>query len=160
MAATQTTDNGTLASEHREIVIADLQAQLVELIDLGLLAKQAHWNVVGPNFRPIHQHLDEMVEEYQRFGDDVAERINALDSFPDGQVKDIADGTPFPSLPRGALKDVDVVQALAERLETAIAGARARIERLDDHDLVSQDLLIELVTELEKQRWMLRAQLR
>ena len=37
-----------------------LQATLVELIDLSLQAKQAHWNVVGPAFKPVHEFLDEL----------------------------------------------------------------------------------------------------
>jgi starvation-inducible DNA-binding protein len=33
------------------------------------------------------------------------------------------------------------------------------MERVGDVDLVSQDVLIEVVRELEKQQWMLRVQL-
>ena len=34
-----------------EQTAAELQAMLVDLIDLALIGKQAHWNVVGPHFR-------------------------------------------------------------------------------------------------------------
>ena len=36
---------------------------------------------------------------------------------------------------------------------------RSRMDRLVDADLASQDVLIGVVRELEKQQWMLRAQL-
>jgi starvation-inducible DNA-binding protein len=36
---------------------------------------------------------------------------------------------------------------------------RTRTNRLGDADVASQDVLIEVVRELEKQQWMLRAQL-
>jgi DNA-binding ferritin-like protein len=42
----------------REEVGQQLQATLVELIDLSLLGKQLHWSVVGPLFRPLHQQLE------------------------------------------------------------------------------------------------------
>lgn len=42
-----------------------LQDTLVALIDLSLQAKQAHWNVVGPNFRPLHELLDEFTDAYR-----------------------------------------------------------------------------------------------
>jgi starvation-inducible DNA-binding protein len=44
------------AHERREIGL-ELQATLVELVDLSLVGKQLHWSVVGPMFRPLHQQL-------------------------------------------------------------------------------------------------------
>ena len=46
-----------------ETVAKALQATLVELIDLALVGKQAHWSVVGPQFRSIHLELDEIKRE-------------------------------------------------------------------------------------------------
>ena len=37
-----------------EKVVADMLSTLVELIDLALLGKQAHWSVVGEHFRSVH----------------------------------------------------------------------------------------------------------
>ena len=45
-----------------ETVTKALQATLVEFIDLALVGKQAHWSVVGPQFRSIHLELDEIVD--------------------------------------------------------------------------------------------------
>lgn len=61
MAATLETK---FPAAQRQAVGSHLQSQLVELIDLGLQAKQAHWNVVGPPFRSVHHELDEMVQAY------------------------------------------------------------------------------------------------
>ena len=47
-----------------------LQKVLVNLIDLQLVGKQAHWNVVGPNFRDLHLNLDEVVDIAREGGDD------------------------------------------------------------------------------------------
>ncbi|HET6736773.1 ferritin-like domain-containing protein, partial [Mycobacterium sp.] len=41
---------------------ANLQRVLVDLIELHLQGKQAHWNVVGTNFRDLHLQLDELVD--------------------------------------------------------------------------------------------------
>ena len=48
---------------------------------------------------------------------------------------------------------------LAERLEDVTERIRARMDRLGEIDLASQDVLIEVVRELEKQLWMLRVSL-
>ena len=47
-----------LSDKNNDKVSGLLQQNLVNLIDLALLLKQAHWNVVGPNFRSIHLQLD------------------------------------------------------------------------------------------------------
>jgi hypothetical protein len=49
-----------LGAHQREEVGQELQATLVELVDLSLIGKQLHWTVVGPNFRPLHLQLDEL----------------------------------------------------------------------------------------------------
>ena len=49
----------------------------------------------------------------------------------------------------------DLVQRLADVTERI----RGRMDRLGELDLASQDVLIEVIRELEKQQWMLRVQL-
>ncbi|HLJ04214.1 MAG TPA: hypothetical protein VKT31_12285 [Solirubrobacteraceae bacterium] len=58
-----------LAEPHaREEVGNQLQALLVELIDLSLLGKQLHWSAVGPLFRPLHLQLDELIDSWRELG--------------------------------------------------------------------------------------------
>jgi starvation-inducible DNA-binding protein len=47
-----------LGSHVRDEVGRQLELALIELVDLSLVGKQLHWTVVGPNFRPLHLHLD------------------------------------------------------------------------------------------------------
>ena len=60
------------------VVDKALQQALVDLTDLSLLGKQAHWNIQGSRFRALHLQLDEIVEEVRVGADDVAERLAAL----------------------------------------------------------------------------------
>lgn len=137
--------------------VATLQDHVYDLIDLGLLTKQAHWNVTGANFRPIHLQLDEIVDLARTYSDEIAERINALKAFPQGQVRHVAEASKFESWPAGALNDDDVVDGMVSRLDALTSRMRERIEALDPEP-GSQDLLIAQLQELEKQAWMLRAQ--
>ena len=63
-----------LQDADKEITGNVLQATLVDLLDLSLIAKQAHWNVVGPHFRSAHLQLDELVDIARGYVDRVAER--------------------------------------------------------------------------------------
>jgi len=73
---------------------ANLQRVLVDLIELHLQGKQAHWNVVGTNFRDLHLQLDELVDFAREASDTVAERMRALDSVPDGRSDTVAAAPP------------------------------------------------------------------
>ncbi|MFD8692663.1 Dps family protein [Streptomyces sp. NPDC059651] len=135
-----------------------LQGALVDLVDLSLVAKQVHWNVVGPRFRSVHLQLDEVVDTARQHSDTVAERASALGVNPDGRSGTIAKTTAIDSVPEGWVKDVDAVRTLVDALSVVIGRMRERIEVTGDPDPVSQDILIALTADLEKHAWMFQAE--
>jgi starvation-inducible DNA-binding protein len=139
---------------------AALQDSLVELIDVALQAKQYHWNVVGPHFRAVHLQLDEITDAVRLWYDDVAERMTALKVSPDGRAATVAAATPRPEAGAGWLRDAATVEALAARLAAVATSLHARAAAIGDTDLISQGILVEIGAGLEKQAWMLRAQIR
>ncbi|AYC37145.1 Dps family protein [Streptomyces griseorubiginosus] len=148
----------TLSDSARETAGEALQSTLVDLIGLSLIGKQAHWNIVGPRFRSIHLQLDEVVATARTFSDTVAERSAALGLPPDGRPETIAAAYTLPGSKNGWIKDDEVVRLVAETLEAAIGRLRERIEATEKADPVTQDLLIGITAELEKQRWMFEAE--
>jgi starvation-inducible DNA-binding protein len=137
---------------------AELQAVLVDLVDLSLQGKQAHWNVVGPHFRTLHLELDEVVEDVRKWADEVAERLRALGFAADGRAGYIAKHSTLESLPEGIINDKEVLRCFSDQLATAAARGRAAIDRLAGADMVTEDILIEAVQGLEKHLWMFRSQ--
>ena len=135
-----------------------LQALLVELVDLSLLGKQLHWNVVGPLFRPLHLQLDELIDSWRELADAVAERAVAIGVSPDGQSGTVTRDNPLREVDRGELEDHVVVRELTSRLAEVAERAREKMDRLGDLDAASQDVVIEVVRALEKHLWMIRAQ--
>src|SRR4051795_12458040 len=143
----------------REGVGQELQATLHELIDLSLIGKQLHWAIVGPLFRPLHLHLDELVDSWRELADTVAERAVALGYVPDGQARAVSSGSQLAPIAQSPIDDHVVVRELTHRIAQASELARGRMDRLGEIDLASQDVLIDVVRTLEEQQWMLRAQL-
>ncbi|MFF1924309.1 Dps family protein [Streptomyces sp. NPDC058221] len=135
-----------------------LQGALVDLVDLSLVAKQVHWNVVGPRFRSVHLQLDEVVDTARQHSDTVAERASAIGVNPDGRSATIARTTAIDSVPEGWVKDVDAVRTLVDALGVVIGRMRERIEVTGEPDPVSQDILISLTADLEKHAWMFQAE--
>jgi starvation-inducible DNA-binding protein len=138
---------------------AELQATLVELVDLALIGKQLHWNIFGRPFKPLHEHLDDLVDSWRELSDTVAERSVALGIAPDGRAGTISADSGIENLDVGALDTDAALQALVTRLADVAERARGRMDRLGNLDLASQDVLVEVVRELEKQLWMIRASL-
>ncbi len=147
----------TLSDAHRDAVAAELQATLVQLIDVALQSKQLHWTVVGPSFRPLHMHLDEIVADVRAWSDDVAERCSALGVAPIGTAQQISASTTLPAPPTFFVQDEDAAHLMVERLLMTAAAIRDRLSILEPMDVGSHDLLIGVLTGLEKHAWMLRA---
>ncbi|MFI8193544.1 Dps family protein [Streptomyces sp. NPDC085946] len=148
----------TLPEEARRVSGEALQDTLVDLLGLSLIGKQAHWNVVGPRFRSLHLQLDEVVASARAFADTVAERSAALGVPPDGRPETIAKAFTLPSPENGWVRDSDVVRVMVESLEAAVGRLRERIDATEKADPVTQDLLIAVTADLEKQRWMFAAE--
>jgi starvation-inducible DNA-binding protein len=148
----------TLRHEDREAIGVELQGVLVTLIDLSLLGKQAHWNIVGPNFRALHLQLDELIDAWRLASDAVAERAVALGYQPDGRSATVAERSELEALPEGQILDSDVVAAFTRLLTDAIGTIRTRMDRLEEVDAVTADILHGVVAGLEENLWMIRVQ--
>ncbi|MGW4034314.1 Dps family protein [Streptomyces sp. NPDC004838] len=135
-----------------------LQGALVDLVDLGLVAKQVHWNVMGPRFRSVHLQLDEVVDTARLHSDTVAERCSAIGVSPDGRAATVASKSAIGGVPDGWIKDVAAVRTLVDALGAVIDRMRERITVTADPDPVSQDILISLTADLEKHAWMFQAE--
>lgn len=147
-------------SEQQGAEIAELlQKQLSRYTDLHLTLKHVHWNVVGPNFIGVHEMLDPQVDLVRAYADEVAERIAALGKSPKG--------TPGAIIADRTWDDYSLCRDLASAhlaaLDLAYDGViqdtRKNIERLEELDLVTQDMLIDHAGELEKFQWFVRAHL-
>ncbi len=118
-----------------------LQRVLVDLIELAGQGKQAHWNVVGKNFRDTHRQLDEIIEAARTFSDTVAERMRALHALPDGRSDTVAETTTLPEFPQGEIDTAEVIDLVTERLEAAIGTCREVHDEVDEEDPTSADIL-------------------
>ncbi|REJ76666.1 MAG: DNA starvation/stationary phase protection protein [Acidobacteria bacterium] len=142
----------------REKTVAILQGCLVDLLDLALQGKQAHWNLLGTRFRSVHLQLDEIIDAARMASDEVAERIVTLGRAADGRAAEIAGSTRLEKFPGGLLSVDDAISHYSDRLAKTIEGLRSGISQLGELDPISEDLLIGISAGLEKHLWMMQAQ--
>ena len=136
----------------------NLQLVLTDLIELHLQGKQAHWNLVGTNFRDLHLQLDEIVAAARLFADQAAERMRALHALPDGRSSAVADGTRLEEFPEGLVSTKDTVKLITKRLERTVQTIRDVHDEVNDEDPTSADLLHAITERLEQLAWMVNAE--
>jgi starvation-inducible DNA-binding protein len=141
-----------------ETLADNLQKVHVDLIELHLQGKQAHWNVVGRNFRDTHLILDEIIEAARTFSDDVAERMRALYITPDGRSKTVSANTSLPEFPEGEVDTTETIDLVAERLYATVGTMRGVHDAIDEEDPSTADLLHAMIIRLEQFAWMVSAE--
>ena len=137
-----------------------LNQRLADLIDLHSQAKQAHWNVKGPQFIALHQLFDGVAETVDEFVDTVAERVVALGGTAAGTIDVVASQS---SLPRYSSELVGG-RGHVDALSTSIAAAGERIRAAIDQaehlgDAGTADLFTGISRELDKQLWFVESHL-
>jgi len=119
-----------------------LNNRLAEAIDLQTQAKQAHWNVKGPQFIALHKLFDEIDEAVEEYVDLLAERVV--------QLGGIAEGT------------ITTGEEHVWALSSALSGFGERIRRAIDQtadlgDVDSSDICTEISRGTDKWLWFVEA---
>jgi starvation-inducible DNA-binding protein len=136
----------------------NLQRVLVDLIELHLQGKQAHWNLVGTNFRDLHLQLDEIVDTAREASDTIAERMRALNAVPDGRSDTVTASTTLPAISPAELSTAETVELITTRIYATVGTMRVVHDDVDAVDPSTADLLHEMIDSLEKAAWMLKSE--
>ena len=112
----------------------DLQAVLVDLVELHLQVKQAHGNATGCGFRHLHLSLDELVDIAREASDTIAERMRALQ------------------------QKAKMVELMTARITAAVDTVRGAHDRVEAADPATADLLHSIIDDLENRAWVITAE--
>ena len=147
-----------LASPTRQSAIGMLNEQLADAIDLYLQAKQAHWNIKGPNFVGLHHLFDQIASDAQGYADLIAERAVALGGVARGTLQAVSQQSQLREYPVELGDWRDHVRSMQDALATFGRGARKAIDdatALNDAD--TADLFTEISRGVDKSLWMVEA---
>jgi starvation-inducible DNA-binding protein len=149
-----------LTESTRQQIIDILNARLADTIDLKTQAKQAHWNVKGPEFFQLHELFDSIAGHLDDQADLIAERVTALGGTALGTARVVASTSAIPEYDLDAVGGLDHVVALSERLAKAANQFRTEIDRTDDlGDKATADLFTQITRNADKDLWFLEAHL-
>ncbi len=146
-----------LEADKRTAINTDLQASVVELLELYHDAKQSHWNLRGPLYFPLHENLQEYADLYLKYADLLAERQLQIGMSADGRTSTVVQSANLPQFPGGPLSDRQVLDLMTERIYTIAKRIRTRIDSTGKNgDEVTSNKFQDLSYELDKQVWQFR----
>ncbi|MGB3786813.1 MAG: DNA starvation/stationary phase protection protein [Phormidesmis sp.] len=154
---TQTQLPTSSTSDHQASINA-LQATLTELQALQLQTKQAHWNVSGTLYYPLHEMLQEHYEKISKDADMVAERLLSIGASSDGRAPTIVQTSTLPEIPGGFIDDAQVLTFFINQYERVGERLYDRIKAVEDADPTSANILQEVEGDIEVYQWQVRAE--
>ncbi len=151
----------TLPVNARKAMIAPLNQLLAEALATYTHAKQAHWNVRGPQFIALHELFDKVAQAVLAMSDELAERAVQLGGEVTGTLAAAAKSSKLPSYPTPKKITADVhTQAVVSALSFLSALTRKGIEAAEKaDDAVTADMLTAMTAELDKQLWFVESHL-
>jgi starvation-inducible DNA-binding protein len=148
-----------LSEEQRQGVVNLLNQDLSDSYLLVIKTKKYHWDVIGPQFRTLHQLWDEQYEALSMNIDAIAERIRALGGYPIGTAKGFLENASLREHAGDLPNASEMVERLVSDHEQVIRNLRGHIDECGDsfHDEGTADFLTGLMEQHEEMAWMLRS---
>jgi starvation-inducible DNA-binding protein len=144
----------------REKLVDILNLHLAHAIDMGLQAKQAHWNVRGPGFIALHELFDKVSAAVQEGIDVLAERCTQLGGTAHGTIQQLNKTSVLKPYPTTIVSGPEHVQALSRALAQYGKGLRLAIEDTEKlGDKGTADIFTELTREADKYLWFVEVHL-
>ncbi len=137
------------------LTVQNLEIALANSYALALKTQNYHWNVVGENFKSLHELFGAQYEEIFDAIDEIAERIRTLGPKVDGTFENFSKISSIKSGNKN-LNKIEMIQDLILGHETIINGLKSAIKvAQDEGDEATADMFIGRIQAHEKAVWML-----
>ncbi|MCG6133884.1 MAG: DNA starvation/stationary phase protection protein [Nostoc sp. LLA-1] len=148
-----------LTEEQRQGVMELLNRDLADSYVLIVKTKKYHWDVVGPQFRSLHQIWEEQYEKLTLNIDALAERVRALGGYPVGTMESFLKIATLKEYGEHIPLATEMVARLVEDHEQVIRNLRDHVDQCSEqfHDEGTSDFLTGLMEDHEEMAWMLRS---
>ncbi|MEK9503761.1 DNA starvation/stationary phase protection protein Dps [Gaopeijia maritima] len=148
----------TLPDGTRHASVELLNARLADAIMVGLQAKQAHWNVRGPRFLPLHELFDSVAEHAREWADLMAERAGALGGVVDGTPASVIERSDLPTYPTELIDADGHIERMAEVLASFSRRLLGSIEAAGEAgDPATEDVFTEVARAVDQDFWFIEA---
>jgi starvation-inducible DNA-binding protein len=145
--------------EERRKSVTGLQQLTVDLLALHNMYKEAHWDLTGPLYVPLHEYYQQQADFYLQQADLFAERVLHLGASVDGRFSTIARTTKLAEMSVGYLTDDHSIKLLLDRVTVLQKEIYKLIGETAESDPPTGNKLQDLAYSVDKDLWQLRAHL-
>lgn len=129
----------------------NLATILCDLVVAGVKARNAHWNVVAPNLKEMHELFGDIYSKTNRYVDDIAERMVQLGETPPATLASFIKGTTLPLASTPPTTPAEALNTLSDNYALIVSRLYAEITRTaEEKDWATNNLLMGIVQEMEK----------
>jgi neutrophil-activating protein A len=134
--------------------LADVAVSYIKMHNL-------HWNIVGSQFKAVHEYLETIYDSYADVLDEVAEALRMNDELPLASLKDYLEVTSIKELDSKEISIVDALNITIEDIKNLKAEAFEIRNDADEQDLYSiVDIMEDNISNYEKTLWFLKSTVR
>ena len=120
-----------------------------------------HWNVVGPQFKAVHEYLESIYDAYAAVLDAVAELLKMQDEMPLSRMSDYLAAASIKEIEAkeySVEESIKIVLADMEEMKAQAADIRALADEDDNFPVVN--MMEDNLAEYSKNIWFLKSMLK
>ncbi|MBE5954822.1 MAG: DNA starvation/stationary phase protection protein [Lachnospiraceae bacterium] len=120
-----------------------------------------HWNVVGPQFKAVHEYLESIYDAYAAVLDAVAELLKMQDEMPLSRMSDYLAAASIKEIEAreySVEESISIVLADMEEMKAQAADIRALAE--EDDNFPVANMMEDNLAEYSKNIWFLKSMLK
>lgn len=134
--------------------IANVAVNYVKLHNL-------HWNVVGPQFKSVHEYLETLYDAMADVLDETAEMLKMGDAMPLASMKEYLEVATIEELESKDYTVAETLEIVLADLNTLFKGAaRARKAADEDGHILLASVLEDQMAQYVKNMWFIRSMLK
>ena len=146
----------------RKELVLEVNRQIANLGVGYIKLHNLHWNVVGGQFKPVHEYLEVLYDSLSDSLDEVAEILKMNDEYPVASLKGFLELSQIKELEESVdVNYVDVLKSVIEDL--VILQNQAKVIRnlaLEDDIIGLIDSMEGIISNIDKELWFIRSMLK
>lgn len=152
-------DYAGLDMTHSQKTVEGLNTLLADIFVTYVKVLNFHWNIKGKRFAPLHEFLGEQYEFLAETADEVAERIKVFDEHAPGSMGEFLNLATLRESTKRDISTDDMLAEISHDYGHLITHMRHQNDTIADNDYGTHTLYEDLITKLEKTRWMIKSHL-
>jgi starvation-inducible DNA-binding protein len=146
----------------RKELVLEVNKQIANLGVGYIKFHNLHWNVVGGQFKPVHEYLEVLYDSLSDSLDEVAEIFKMNDEYPVASLKQFLELSQIQELDES--KDINYVEVLKMILDDlVILQNQAKVIRnlaVEDDIIGLIDSMEGIISNIDKELWFIKSMLK